>query len=211
MTTRRGLGKGLGCGYKNLVYKDPYIHGLSAKGVKTMPYLRKVYRFEGMNPDYLSDELKGVVLEVQKKKEHGWYSQPYVHEKVSNVKYNFNNVLDNFEKRITDETSEGDVLREEFLDTKMDAKGMKSFYQLKPYEKEEVVAQFFVDRFGKTPQQDPDYYSDWVRRAVQLGNPIPFMDKKSVKVWNKTLQNAGLKKQAQIESKKTGMMETVDI
>jgi hypothetical protein len=32
---RRGLGKGLGMGYKNLVPKDPYIHGLSARGIKT--------------------------------------------------------------------------------------------------------------------------------------------------------------------------------
>ena len=34
VTTRRGYGKGLGCGYKNLMPKDPFIHGLSAKGVK---------------------------------------------------------------------------------------------------------------------------------------------------------------------------------
>lgn len=31
---RRGLGKGLGKGYKNLVTRDPFIHGLSAKGIK---------------------------------------------------------------------------------------------------------------------------------------------------------------------------------
>lgn len=33
---RRGLGKGLGKGYKNIVTRDSYIHGLSAKGVKTL-------------------------------------------------------------------------------------------------------------------------------------------------------------------------------
>lgn len=33
--TRKGLGRGLGKGYKNIVPRDPYIHGLSAKGVKT--------------------------------------------------------------------------------------------------------------------------------------------------------------------------------
>lgn len=32
---RKGLGKGLGRGYKNIVPRDPFIHGLSAKGVKT--------------------------------------------------------------------------------------------------------------------------------------------------------------------------------
>ena len=34
---RKGLGKGMGMGYKNIVPRDPYIHGLSAKGVKTRP------------------------------------------------------------------------------------------------------------------------------------------------------------------------------
>jgi len=33
---RRGLGVGLGKGYKNLVPRDPFVHGLSAKGVKTV-------------------------------------------------------------------------------------------------------------------------------------------------------------------------------
>jgi hypothetical protein len=32
---RKGLGRFLGKGYYNLVHKDPYIHGLSAKGIKT--------------------------------------------------------------------------------------------------------------------------------------------------------------------------------
>lgn len=32
---RKGLGRGLGKGYKNIVPRDPYIHGLSAKGIKT--------------------------------------------------------------------------------------------------------------------------------------------------------------------------------
>jgi hypothetical protein len=47
MNTRRGLGKGLGTGYRNLVYKDPYIHGLSAKGVKT-----SLYAMYGLQPRY---------------------------------------------------------------------------------------------------------------------------------------------------------------
>jgi len=33
---RRGLGKGLGKGYKNIVPRDPFIHGLSAKGISTV-------------------------------------------------------------------------------------------------------------------------------------------------------------------------------
>src|SRR4030042_841444 len=34
MKQRQGYGKGLGCGYKNLLPNDSFIHGLSAKGVK---------------------------------------------------------------------------------------------------------------------------------------------------------------------------------
>src|SRR4030042_3679691 len=33
--TRRGLGKSMGMGYKNLVPKDPFVHSLSRHGVKT--------------------------------------------------------------------------------------------------------------------------------------------------------------------------------
>lgn len=34
MVKRKGLGKGLGKGYKNIVMKDPMVHSLSAKGIK---------------------------------------------------------------------------------------------------------------------------------------------------------------------------------
>ena len=34
---RRGMGKGMGCGYKNIAPMDAHIHSLSAKGVKTYP------------------------------------------------------------------------------------------------------------------------------------------------------------------------------
>lgn len=35
MTKRRGMGKGQGMGYKNLAPRDPLVHSLSRKGVKT--------------------------------------------------------------------------------------------------------------------------------------------------------------------------------
>jgi hypothetical protein len=38
--TRKGLGKGLGCGYKNIAPMDAHIHSLSAKGVST--YAKRV-------------------------------------------------------------------------------------------------------------------------------------------------------------------------
>ena len=34
MRIRKGLGKGLGVGYKNLIPLDSHIHSLSAKGIK---------------------------------------------------------------------------------------------------------------------------------------------------------------------------------
>ena len=36
------MGRGLGCGYKNIVQQDPYIHSLSAKGVKTHRFVPDV-------------------------------------------------------------------------------------------------------------------------------------------------------------------------
>jgi len=41
MNTRKGMGKGLGCGYKNIAPMDAHIHSLSAKGEKT--YVEKVF------------------------------------------------------------------------------------------------------------------------------------------------------------------------
>jgi hypothetical protein len=34
MTMRKGLGRGMGCGYKNLAAQDPMVHRMSAKGMK---------------------------------------------------------------------------------------------------------------------------------------------------------------------------------
>lgn len=34
MTIRKGLGKGMGCGYKNIIPKDPFVHQMSGKGMK---------------------------------------------------------------------------------------------------------------------------------------------------------------------------------
>jgi uncharacterized Zn finger protein (UPF0148 family) len=39
--TRKGMGRGLGCGYKNIAPMDAHIHSLSAKGLKTQSVLKK--------------------------------------------------------------------------------------------------------------------------------------------------------------------------
>jgi len=49
--TRRGLGKGLGTGYKNLAPMDSHIHSLSAKGVRTCPAHGREVRY-GKNWEY---------------------------------------------------------------------------------------------------------------------------------------------------------------
>ena len=42
MKQRKGLGLGQGKGYKNLVSRDPYVHSLSARGVKSINYINAV-------------------------------------------------------------------------------------------------------------------------------------------------------------------------
>lgn len=66
---RKGMGAGLGKGYKNLVPLDPYIHSLSAKGVKTMQtlYAGKDYNF-GLLPN---EEKKGIIKEIARKVHEG--------------------------------------------------------------------------------------------------------------------------------------------
>jgi len=57
---RKGLGLNKGMGYYNIVPKDPYIHSLSAKGVKTKCGLKKVFGLNArssmtsfkLNPEY---------------------------------------------------------------------------------------------------------------------------------------------------------------
>jgi len=42
--TRKGMGKGLGCGYKNIAPMDAHIHSLSAKGIKSLRYEVKIVK-----------------------------------------------------------------------------------------------------------------------------------------------------------------------
>jgi len=49
---RRGLGKGLGTGYRNLAPMDSHIHSLSARGVKTLTTLKKEFQLDDKNEPY---------------------------------------------------------------------------------------------------------------------------------------------------------------
>jgi len=58
-TIRKGLGKGKGSGYYNLVQKDPYIHSLSARGVKTYnPFERWVEITQKQFKHYSNPKIK---------------------------------------------------------------------------------------------------------------------------------------------------------
>jgi hypothetical protein len=43
---RQGMGRGLGRGYQNLVLNDPYIHSLSAKGIKLSTYTARNFNID---------------------------------------------------------------------------------------------------------------------------------------------------------------------
>jgi len=60
--TRRGLGKGLGIGYKNLVPMDSHIHSLSAKGCKT----RQLYAVNMNNKLSVSEKIHTGITTVAK-------------------------------------------------------------------------------------------------------------------------------------------------
>jgi hypothetical protein len=86
MNTRQGLGKGLGSGYRNIAPMDAHIHGLSAKGIKTLQrelkqfktklryFERKVATFERKNEQLYEQEEKATE-ELKKKMEK--VSAPY--------------------------------------------------------------------------------------------------------------------------------------
>ena len=68
--TRRGLGKGLGTGYKNFAPMDSHIHSLSAKGVKTLMKAnytpKKTPKYEYMwGKDVFDDDNKGLLFGVE--------------------------------------------------------------------------------------------------------------------------------------------------
>lgn len=79
---RKGLGKGLGIGYKNLLPTDSYIHSLSAKGIKkNNPVLANVmsFKIEDVTPDIIPDNFgtiptykkKGLIKEIARKVQQG--------------------------------------------------------------------------------------------------------------------------------------------
>jgi hypothetical protein len=61
MNTRKGLGKGMGMGYKNIVQQDPYIHALSAKGVKSYNSLQNFKKDVKQGKLFDVVKIKGVI------------------------------------------------------------------------------------------------------------------------------------------------------
>lgn len=52
---RKGLGKGLGKGYKNLVLKDPVVHSLSARGIKSYNQIPTLMAKKTLPPKRIRD------------------------------------------------------------------------------------------------------------------------------------------------------------
>jgi len=70
--------------------------------------IRKVFKFENLNPDYPEEQMKGLIGELKKPQVE--QNQGYITEKVSNIKSHYNNALDNFRLRIRNKN-----LQEKFL------------------------------------------------------------------------------------------------
>jgi len=64
-TIRKGLGLGKGKGYYNLVQRDPYIHALSAKGVKSQQVNKAFDIINKMSPEERSKFIaKGIATQI---------------------------------------------------------------------------------------------------------------------------------------------------
>lgn len=99
---RRGLGRGKGRGYYNLVPRDPFIHGLSAKGVKTDYRRYDIYRLTRHAENPLDEEFghklveaETIVTPVVERDEFGEYmADEYGYQDYSNI-VNFRKLLSN--------------------------------------------------------------------------------------------------------------------
>jgi hypothetical protein len=118
---RRGLGKGLGRGYKNIVPYDPHVHSLSAKGIKSKskPFLTKQNTYDfGTFP---TDKKRGLIRELARKVVDGvgyaieWEKEHLPKQKAW-VKKEFEKAKKQFKKGKTAREIDAEDVRDE-LDT----------------------------------------------------------------------------------------------
>jgi hypothetical protein len=122
---RKGLGRNKGKGYYNMVYKDPYIHGLSAKGVKTyVPYTLHHNPRWGVNDfgDKVTYKKKGLIKELARKVSDGvgWaieWEKKHLPGQKEWVKKEFEKAkqgIDKLNQRINDKRAEAELKKEGF-------------------------------------------------------------------------------------------------
>jgi len=136
MAHRRGMGKGRGRGYYNMVTRDPYVHSMSAKGQKQRDLMRAVIRFEDLNPDYPSSQMLGIASEIDQKYQH----EPYIDEKIENTKRFYTGALDNFGRRIKNKDIQKEF-KKRLKEGKLDAK--KTQYRSLPEDMREQLQDLY--------------------------------------------------------------------
>lgn len=113
---RKGLGKGLGQGYKNIAPMDSYVHSMSAQGIKTLEIDRATYG--KLNPKLAKDlreyRLKGTMFPVGTIKEWKSFAKERGIKKlqVSDVDGNFDVTVDAKGKRWSQLAQKRKVLTE---------------------------------------------------------------------------------------------------
>jgi hypothetical protein len=77
-----------------------------------MDKLRKIIKFEQMNPDYPEHQAEGLVFEVDKAVKTNFIDDRYMQEKVDNIIRFYTSVLGNFKDRMMHNPE----LRKEFIE-----------------------------------------------------------------------------------------------
>lgn len=92
--------------------------GMTLKAKDKRDWLRTVIKFEDMNPDYPSTQMKGIALEIDRK----FQDPDYIDEKIDNTKRFYSGTLDNFGQRIKHKDIQKEF-RERLKSGSLDARG----------------------------------------------------------------------------------------
>jgi hypothetical protein len=73
-----------------------------------MKGMKALFKFEGMNYDYMDMQMEGVIEELKQPKENR--HMDYINEKLDNLLRHFNSTVENFKSRIGNETNQDDFI-----------------------------------------------------------------------------------------------------
>ena len=80
-----------------------------------MKNLQKIFKFEQMSLDYIDEQMESLIRELTEKPRE-YQDENYIQEKINNARNQFNQVLDNFARRIKIKE-----IREEFIQKQNEA------------------------------------------------------------------------------------------